>query len=118
MKKFLKTTRYVVRWSYMVQATIIHSSKLTLVQRETQVVAIAELKIWKVAKSKDYPEGTKYSLFFVLKDTGEILVGFDNHKPKGHHKHQNGLESNYDFQNMNKLTDDFWDEVNKRGFIL
>lgn len=102
----------------MVQATIIQNSKLTLVRRETQTVAIAELKIWKVPRSKDYPEGTKYSLFCVLKESGEVLIGFDSHKPKGHHQHLNGSETQYSFRSMDKLVEDFWDEVSKRGFIL
>lgn len=102
----------------MVQATIIYRSKITLIQRETLEVAIAELKIWKVAKSSGYPEGLKYSLFCVLKESGYILIGFDNHKPKGHHKHLDEFETVYDFKSVDELIDEFWDEVSKEGFIL
>lgn len=102
----------------MVQATMVYSAKITLIRQITQEVAIAELKIWEVIKSKDYPEGLKYSLFCVLKETGDIIIGFDNHRPKGHHKHQYRRESVYDFKSIDELIDDFWNEVSKRGFIL
>ena len=102
----------------MVHATIISHFKVTLIQRETLTVAIAERKIWKLSKSKDYPEGFKYTLFCVLKESGEVLIGLDNHRPKGHHKHQDGSETIYDFRDLDKLVDDFWNEVEKRDYIL
>lgn len=102
----------------MVQATMVYSTKITLICQVSQEVAIAELKIWKVTKSKDYPEGLKYSLFCVLKETGDNIIGFDNHRPKGHHKHHYRHEFVYDFKSIDDLIDDFWNEVSKRGFIL
>lgn len=50
-----------------------------LVHRSTGELAIAELKIWKVPKSKEYTRGVKFSLFLV--SNGQVLVGMDNHKP-------------------------------------
>jgi len=35
--------------------------------------------------SEKYPAGRKFSLFLVAQ--GEVLVGLDNHKPKGPHLH-------------------------------
>ena len=68
-------------------AVPIYYSKVRLLKKETETVAIAEAKVWKVPKSKDFPEGIKYSLFLVFKESGETIFGFDNHKPKGHHFH-------------------------------
>lgn len=102
----------------MVQATMVYSAKVILIQRETQQVAIAELRIWKIGRSRHYPEGFKYSLFCVLKESGDVLIGFDNHKPKGHHLHLNEVEAPYDFRGIDQLVDDFWDEVSKKGFIV
>lgn len=71
-----------------------------------------------VPKSTYYPEGLKYSLFLVLKESGDVLVGFDNHKPKGPHLHLRGHEEPYEYVNEEKLVDDFWDLVGKEGFTL
>jgi hypothetical protein len=46
---------------------------------------IIEIKIWKVPKSKDFPEGVKYSLVYVHKN--KRVLCYDNEKGKGHHKH-------------------------------
>ena len=42
---------------------------------------VVELKVWRVPKSEGYPEGIKYSFFAVFGK--QVLVGYDNHKPKG-----------------------------------
>ena len=66
---------------------------------------VIEFKVWKVSKSEDYPEGVKYSFFAV--HSGKILVGYDNHRPKGHHRHFAGREGPYDFDGFDKLRRDF-----------
>lgn len=43
---------------------IIHEKRL-LEHQQGGVPAVAELKIWNVPKSKDYPDGRKFSLFLV-----------------------------------------------------
>ena len=48
-------------------------------------IGVAELKVWEVPRSGDYPSGRKFRLFFVV--DGNVVVGFDNHKPKGPHLH-------------------------------
>jgi len=67
---------------------------------------IVELKIWRVPKSEDYPEGFKYSFFAVC--GGKVLVGYDNHRPKGHHRHFLGQEEKVSFRGLGEL---------KRGFL-
>lgn len=96
----------------------LYHHKVTLLHRDSEIVAIAELKVWKVKEDKNFPEGIKYSLFLVNPSTSEVIFGMDNHKPKGHHQHINGEEIIYNFQGTDKLVDDFWEQVEKEGFIL
>ncbi len=44
---------------------------------------MAELKVWEIGATAHYPAGIKYSLFFVQPESGTVLFGMDNHKPKG-----------------------------------
>lgn len=100
------------------KATLRFSSKVTLLNRVTAEVAIAELKVWDVPESVYYPEGLKYRLFLVVKEQGLVIVGFDNHKPKGPHIHYRGGEIDYVFRGVDALVDDFWLWVEKEGFLI
>ena len=51
----------------------------------------------------------KYRLYFG-KD-GRCLVRFDNEQGKGDHKHINGVESAYQFQDIPSLLKDFRDAI-------
>ena len=99
-------------------ATLIYCFRVEVIRDKTGEVAVAEAKVWKVPESKDYPEGIKYSLYLVLKGTGEIVVGYDNHKPKGHHFHKHGKEKSYNFENDAVLVEEFWDLVKEEGFEI
>ena len=66
---------------------------------------VVEFKVWQVPKSKNYPEGVKYSFFAA--HSGKVLVGYDNHNPKGHHRHSDEEEGSYDFEGFEKLREDF-----------
>lgn len=99
-------------------ATLIYHSKVRLLHSRTEAVAIAEAKVWKVPKSVHFPEGIKYSLFLALKETGEIVIGFDNHRPKGHHIHKHGKELSYAFSDVDALVEEFWEIVASEGFLL
>ena len=70
---------------------------------------IVEMKIWQVPKDIKYPTGYKYSLYAVYNQ--EILVGYDNHYPKGHHRHMDGQEEEYNFTDIRKLINDFKSDV-------
>lgn len=98
-------------------ALLLYHSKITLVHKRTDVVAVAELKVWQVPKSSHFPEGIKYSLFLVDKTTGDTLIGHDNHKPKGHHVHIGGLERAYEFRDVDTLITDFWSNVEGQGYL-
>lgn len=66
---------------------------------------IVEMKVWEVPKDNHYPEGFKYSLYAVY--GGRVLVGYDNHKPKGHHRHIGEQELAYHFTTLEALRNDF-----------
>lgn len=73
-----------------------------LIQEDESIV---EMKVWQVAKSNSYPLGVRYSLFWV-KD-GRVLLGYDNHAPKGPHRHKGDQETSYDFVSVEQLLTDF-----------
>ena len=58
--------------------------------------SIIEVRIWSVPKPvPPTTHGYKYSLFFGR--PGERLVGYDNERGKGDHKHVRGIETPYAF---------------------
>jgi len=98
------------------KAIPIFQQKRLIAHSGTGEIAIAELKIWKVPRSKDYPQGVKFSLFLVR--PGEVILGVDNHKPKGPHLHLGTAELPYLYQNDEKLQADFWNLVRKAGYLI
>lgn len=64
------------------------------------------IKIWKVPAGKTSPDGVDYSLSFVS-PAGERAVGYDNHWPKGHHRHMLGKEGPYAYRGVDTLIADF-----------
>lgn len=88
--------------------------KRIVVNRKTGEIAVAEIKIWKVPRSIHYPKGRKFSLFLVSK--GKTLIGIDNHRPKGPHRHIGEDEVTYGYVNEGRLLADFWGLVRKEGF--
>jgi hypothetical protein len=63
------------------KAEVLFHEKRIMQSAINDQLAVAGLRIWKVLKSKDYPYARKYSLFLVV--ACNVVVGFDNHKPKG-----------------------------------
>jgi len=99
-------------------ATLLYHSKIQVIHGSSEEVAIAELKVWEVQTTSYYPEGRKFSLFLVWKDSGEVIIGFDNHKPKGPHLHRRDREEAYQFKDVDQLVEDFWSLVRMEGFLL
>ncbi len=66
---------------------------------------VVESKVWQVPKSAAYPDGVKFSFFAV--HSGQVLVGYDNHAPKGYHRHLRGIEELYIFRDFDSLRADF-----------
>jgi hypothetical protein len=74
--------------------------------------AIVEMSIWQLPeKSSERPHGLKYSLFFGR--DGRRIVGYDNERGKGDHKHAHGLESRYQFVSVEQLVVDFLADVER-----
>ncbi len=86
----------------MNRSSLILKQKLVL-----QNGLVREAVIWKVTKSQKYPDGVRYRLALADPFSGELLVLFDNHFPKGHHKHLHGVESAYEYGSVDQLVDDF-----------
>ncbi len=64
------------------------------------------IKVWKVPVSKYSPDGVDYSLA-LISPHGERMVGYDNHWPKGHHRHFQGEEQSYVYRGVDQLVTDF-----------
>lgn len=77
---------------------------------------IIKWKVWKVDKSKYFPDGVKYSLAYIHKN--KKIIGYDNERAKGHHKHYFEKEESYIFVDVKKLFRDFEDDVKKLRGIL
>lgn len=78
------------------------------------MVGIVELKVWEVPKSDEYPNQRKFSLFLAAQ--GQVLIGIDNHKPKGPHLHIGDEERPFHYRDDDQLLEDFWELVRKAGF--
>jgi hypothetical protein len=90
-------------------------AKATLAFHDKQVLAdgaILEMTIWRlpepVAGSK---HRLKYSLFYGY--PGQRLVGYDNERGKGDHRHLEGEESPYRFTTVDELIEDFLMDVRR-----
>ena len=72
--------------------------------------AIVEMVIWRVPVPVHPPtHGLKYSLLYGRPGVREI--GYDNERGKGDHRHMNGVETSYNFTNVEQLLSDFWSDV-------
>ena len=73
---------------------------------------VVEMTIWQLpARSAERPHGLKYSLFYGR--DGEHIVGYDNERGKGDHKHLGAKQTPYRFVNMEKLVADFLADVER-----
>lgn len=72
--------------------------------------AIVEMVIWQLpAPSPERPHGLKYSLFHGR--DGQRIVGCDNERGKGDHKHVGTVEQPYHFTSVEQLVADFLADV-------
>lgn len=73
---------------------------------------IAELTIWHLPVAiSERPHGLKYSLFYGRE--GARLIGYDNERGKGDHRHYGSLEEKYVFRSTTQLIRDFMEDVAK-----
>jgi len=74
---------------------------------------IFELVIWRVAVTPRSPSGVRYRLAFVRHGEATPTVLYDNHPPKGHHRHVGGVEGPYSFVDVDQLLADFGADVER-----
>jgi Family of unknown function (DUF6516) len=72
---------------------------------------VREMVIWRVAPNPRQPEGIRYRLALILVNEKEPAVLYDNHHPKGHHRHIEGVEEPYQFVDVDRLIADFMADV-------
>ena len=72
--------------------------------------AIMEMKIWRLPKPvAPTTHGLKYSLFYGY--PGRRVVGYDNERTKGDHRHLDDRELPYTFVSVEQLVADFLSDV-------
>ncbi|MFZ0888666.1 MAG: DUF6516 family protein [Candidatus Binataceae bacterium] len=67
--------------------------------------------IWKIDRSSLYPEGVRYRLVFIRSGEKRPALLYDNHHPKGHHRHVGDDEEPYSFVSARQLVADFLAEA-------
>ncbi len=90
------------------------SSKAILVLREKgtdEQGNLYELIVWKVPRDRRHPEGVRYRLAFIRAGEENPAVLYDNHHPKGHHRHVGGVEEPYSYGDADELLRDFLRDV-------
>jgi len=87
--------------------------RAVLLFRERRVYndgAIMEMSIWQVPRPvPPTVHGLKYSLFYGR--PGARLVGYDNERGKGDHRHIGRKEEPYKFTSVERLVADFLSDV-------
>lgn len=96
-------------------AKLLFRQKRFLTDSTGERFAIFDAVIWNVPRSASFPEGVKYRIW--LSENGKTLVGFDNHRPKGHHLHLGNVELPYLFLGVDRLRRDMGEMIRKEGFI-
>jgi hypothetical protein len=90
--------------------------RATLLFRERRLFddgAIMEMTIWRVPTSvPPTTHGLKYSLFYGR--PGQRLVGYDNERGKGDHRHLAAQELPYEFLSVERLMADFLADVRRQ----
>ena len=68
--------------------------------------AVAEMTIWQLPRATlERPRGLEYSLFYGYDD--QRVVGYDNVRGKGDHKHIGALKARCKFESVEKMIADF-----------
>jgi hypothetical protein len=90
--------------------------RATLIRREKIIDEdgnILELVIWRVESASRQPSGVRYRLAFIRRGDATPVVLYDNHSPKGHHRHVEGVEEAYGFSGVDQLLEDFAGDVRR-----
>ena len=90
-------------------ATYMKGTKIFHQKKRYPDGSIIEMKIWQVEPDSNRPQGLKYSLAYIEK--GKRVIGYDNAERKGDHRHYGQKVAGYEFNNVDKLMDDFLKDV-------
>jgi uncharacterized C2H2 Zn-finger protein len=89
--------------------------KATLLQRDRfdfDDGTTVEMVLWRVPKAvPGCSHLFKYRLYFG--HHGERIIGYDNERPKGDHRHVKGREEPYIFRDVDTLIKDFLNDVQR-----
>lgn len=85
--------------------------------------SLTEIRIWQVKKSRTFSSGVKYAFYFVgPPPEHQVILGYDNHHGKGHHRHAEGKETPITASSVSALLHRFRREVGEylrvRGITL
>lgn len=69
--------------------------------------------VYEVGVTERFPDGVRYRPFYAR--DRRVVVGYDNHHPKGHHRHVEGREEPYAFESVERLVSNFLADVQKSG---
>ena len=72
---------------------------------------LQEVRISTFLPSPDRPEGIRYSLCLVGLESGEVVLVYDVHRGKSHHRHVRDTQTAYRFVDEDTLLDDFFRDV-------
>lgn len=74
--------------------------------------ALVEMVVWRVPSPvPPATHGFKYRLAYIV--DGERIIGYDNERGKGDHRHFRGAETSYELVSIDELLADFVAEVEK-----
>lgn len=88
------------------------AARLLFRKKQAHRGGIVEMVIWQLPEADaERPHGLKYRLVYVR--DGKRLVGYDNERGKGDHRHVGDRELPYSFQSVRRLIGDFWADVRR-----
>lgn len=86
------------------------NAELLYREKRTYAGGTIEMVVWRVPDPVSPSEHLfKYRLVFVR--DGKRMVGYDNERGKGDHRHVGKTEMPYAFVDENQLLEDFWQDV-------
>jgi hypothetical protein len=74
---------------------------------------LRSLVIWRVPRTPRQPDGIHYRFAFIPRGSRRAAIVYDNHHPKGHHKHVAGVEAPYEFTTLDRLVRDFEADISR-----